>query len=265
MSASLPRNVSKRDWTAGGIREAVDRLLSDPEVDILLAIGPQSSNDVARRPTLPKPALAAFVIDAELQGIPIRFDPQMGRPISGVTNLSYVVIGTDVEREVRFFQEIVPFEKLTFLSSRGLSEAIPELRDRLTGALADLGVEGSVVAVDRSASDALRAIPADTEAVYITPLLQLSPGEFDLLVDGLIERRLPSFSMWGRSEVERGLLSALALDLDYRRIARRIALNVQRILLGEDPAEFPVDFERGERLTINMATARRSPSFRRGG
>ena len=180
----------------------------------------------------------------------------MGRPISGVTNLSYVVIGTDVEREVRFFQEIVPFEKLTFLSSRGLSEAIPELRDRLTGALVDLGVEGSVVAVDRSASDALRAIPADTKAVYITPLLQLSPGEFDLLVDGLIERRLPSFSMWGRSEVERGLLSALALDLDYRRIARRIALNVQRILLGEDPAEFPVDFERGERLTINMATAR---------
>ena len=254
---SLPTQKRiEADWTAGGIREAVDRLLSDPEVDILLAVGPQSSNDVARRRTLPKPALAAFVIDAELQGIPIRFDPLLARPISGVPNLSYVVIGTDVAREVRFFQEIVPFEKLTFLSSRGLSEAIPELRDRLTSALADLGAEGSVVAVDRSASDALRTIPADTEAVYITPLLQLSPGEFDLLVDGLIERRLPSFSMWGRSEVERGLLSALALDLDYRRIARRIALNVQRILLGEDPAEFPVDFERGERLTINMATAR---------
>ncbi len=244
------------DWTADGIREAVDRLLSDPEVDILLAIGPQSSNDLARRPTLPKPALAAFVIDAELQGIPIRFDPEQGRPISGVPNLSYVIIGTDVRREVRFFQEIVPFEKLTFLTSRGLSEAIPELGDRLTGALAGLDVVHSVVVVDRSATDALRSIPADTEAVYITPLLQLGPGEFELLVDGLIERRLPSFSMWGRSEVERGLMSALALDLDYQRISRRIALNVQRILLGEDPSEFPVDFERGERLTINMATAR---------
>ena len=76
---SLPAEKRiEADWTAGGIREAVDRLLSDPEVDILLAIGPQSSNDVARRPTLPKPALAAFVIDAELQGIPIRFDPQNG-------------------------------------------------------------------------------------------------------------------------------------------------------------------------------------------
>ncbi len=244
------------DWSADGIREGIDRLLSDPEVDILLALGPRSSNNVARRGTLPKPALAAFVIDAELQGIPIRFDPELGRPISGVANLSYVVVGTDVQRELRFFREIVPFKKLTFLTSLGLSEAIPELEDRLTGALAGLDVEHSVVAVRRSASEALQAIPADTEAVYVAPLLQLGPGEFELLVDGLIERRIPSFSMWGRSEVERGLLSALGLDLDYLRIARRIALNVQRILLGEDPSEFPVDFERGERLTINMSTAR---------
>ena len=105
------------DWSADGIREGIDRLLSDPEVDILLALGPRSSNNVARRETLPKPALAAFVIDAELQGIPIRLDPELGRPISGVANLSYVVVGTDVQRELRFFQEIVPFKKLTFLTS----------------------------------------------------------------------------------------------------------------------------------------------------
>jgi outer membrane protein TolC len=39
-------------------------------------------------------------------------------------------------------------------------------------------------------------------------------------------------------------------------LARRVALNVQRTLLGEDPGTFPVTFSRGERMTFNMATAR---------
>ena len=40
------------------------------------------------------------------------------------------------------------------------------------------------------------------------------------------------------------------------RMARRIALNLQRILLGDDPGTLPVDIERTEVMTINMATAR---------
>ena len=50
----------------------------------------------------------------------------------------------------------------------------------------------------------------------------------------------------------------------FDRRARRVALNVQRALLGEDPATFGVDFVMREELVINMATARRInvfPSF----
>ena len=48
-------------------------------------------------------------------------------------------------------------------------------------------------------------------------------------------------------------------------MARRIALNVHRILLGEPPEKLPVTFSEHEQLTINMATARSLniwPSFR---
>jgi outer membrane protein len=49
------------------------------------------------------------------------------------------------------------------------------------------------------------------------------------------------------------------------RVARRVALNVRRILLGEQAAELPVAFSRAQGITLNMRTARAigySPSWR---
>ena len=71
-----------------------------------------------------------------------------------------------------------------------------------------------------------------------------------------IQLRLPSFSMLGRDDVEAGLLASIAPQYLLRRIGRRIALNTQRIILGEDPSTFKVAFPLGEKLTINMATGR---------
>ncbi|MCP5112963.1 MAG: hypothetical protein GY953_19220, partial [bacterium] len=124
--------------------------------------------------------------------------------------------------------------------------------------LRDEGIEVEVteVRVGDSAEETLAALPADADAVYVTPLLELGEGEFNRLIEGLIERKLPSFSLWGREEVEMGIMAGLGLNLDMARIARRTALNLQRILLGERAADMPALFERRQRLTINMRTAR---------
>ena len=92
--------------------------------------------------------------------------------------------------------------------------------------------------------------------MYVAPLPHMAPAEFQRLVDGLIAKRLPSFAFRGRVDVERGLLFGLARSANLSRLARRVALNMQRTLLGEDPGTFPVAFSRGERMTLNMATAR---------
>src|SRR5688500_5392576 len=58
------------DWTVAGVRAAVDRLLADPEIDLVLGLGLLASNELARRPELPKPVVAPWVVDAVLQEIP---------------------------------------------------------------------------------------------------------------------------------------------------------------------------------------------------
>ncbi len=76
------------------------------------------------------------------------------------------------------------------------------------------------------------------------------------MIEGLNERRLPTFAMFfSRQYVEQGMLAGIAEDNMIRR-ARRVALNIQRVLLGADAGDLSVDFPERESLVINMATAR---------
>ena len=246
------------DWSAAGVGNAVSRLLEDPQADLIITLGVLASNDAARRGPLPKPVIAPFVIDPEMQGVPY------ADGVSGVPNLNYLTIPNTVARDVALFKEIIEFDHLTVLHNSVFADAIPELPRNTREALADIEVDVTLVPVEFDAGEALHQMPEQTDAVYVGPMLHLGDAEFQRLVDGLIERGLPSFSLLGYSEAERGLLAAAAPDSESVRMARRTALHVQSALLGDDPARLPVAFDRGERLVLNMETARRidfSPSW----
>ncbi len=251
------------DWTAAGVAAVMDRLLHDPDVDYILALGVLTSSDAARRPRLGKPVIAPFVLDPVLQGIPSEVRQRSGRAgtdervhVSGMANLNYVTLGVRVLEDVSAFRELAPFSRLTILNMQALAEASPQLAANLRSQLEPLGLDITAVRVGGSVEDALAQIPHDAEAVYIAPLFQLDDADFDLLTQALIKRRLPSFSLWGRREVARGVLATLSVDLDLDRLARRVALNLHRIVRGDRAEDLPVDFRRDTRLTINMATAR---------
>ena len=243
------------DWTLEGSRTAVEALLADPEVDIVLTYGPVASSHAIGRGGLPKPVVATFVLDPEAQGFAIE-TTDAGERVSGVPNLAYITFTGDTTDEIRRLQEVAPFRRLTYLVNDALLAAVPVLESNLRRGMQQAGGEAAIVRVGTSVDAALAALPPTTEAVYVTPMSQLPAGEFDRLVQALIDRRVPAFSYWGRSEVDRGLLASLYLDTDMRRLGRRVALHVQRILAGEDAGSLPVDFRRNRRLTLNIATAR---------
>lgn len=247
------------NWSVKGIKKAVDFLLADPSIDLVLALGVLASHDISRRPFLPKPAVAPFVIDIELQGLPFR------RGTSGVRNLSYLSLPHSFERAVKAYREILSFTKMTLFVDQAVFEALPQLQVKIQRAAKANNLEVTAVPVETYIQPALAAIPKDTEAVMVTPLLRLPLSEFKALTQGLVERKLPSFSLFGKEEVEYGLLASIAPETNTLRLARRVALNVHRILLGEDAGTFLVSLPEAERLTINMATARAVeawPTFR---
>ncbi len=247
------------NWTAKGVKKAVDFLLADRSVDLVLALGVLASHDISRRPFLPKPVVAPFVIDIELQGLPFR------NGTSGVRNLNYLTLPHSFERSVKAYREILPFTRMALLVDRAVFEALPQLSVKIQRTAQANNLTIIPIPVGTSIQSALAAIPPETEAVLVTPLLRLPLREFEALVQGLIVRKLPSFSLFGREEVRRGLLASISQEANTLRIARRVAINVHRILLGEDAGTLLVALSQGERLTINMATARAVevwPTFR---
>lgn len=237
------------DWSLTGVRDAVEQLLADDTVDLVITLGLLSSQYAATRGDLPRPVIAPVVADAVLQGLP----QASGK--SGVPNLNYLAIPSTFTRDLHAFQEMVGFDRVAVLTGVPLTDAISDMESRMRQAAAEIGVAVQVIRVEDTAASALAQLSGETQAVYLFPLLHLSAEEFDRLLAGLVERGLPSFSLLGEPEVERGVMAALNPDI-FPRLTRRIALNMQRILLGDAPEALSVAFAAGERLIVNMRTAR---------
>ena len=177
------------EWTMSGVKEAVDRLLADPAVDLILTLGFGASHYAAQKRDLKKPVIAAAVVDAQLQGFPEK------NGTSGVRNLNYISPLRDRAQGIRSLRELVPFKSLTVLIDRNFSQTIPDpdLFIKTVREIADdMGIVVNRVMVDTMVEVALEKLPPDTDAVLVFPLLRLDSREFQKLVGELIRRKLPS-------------------------------------------------------------------------
>lgn len=254
-------------WTLDGIRQAIRQLLNDSDVDIVIANGLIASNEVARIADLPKPVIAPIVADAQLQGLPASLSGSS--VVSGKRNLVYIARRsvdsepesgeerTTIDESIDIFHDAVQFRHIAVLIDRLTIEAIPRLASEKAREVSErLAVRATVVPYEGAIGGMLAAIPADADAVLVGPLLRLSASGMRELADGLIARGLPSFALLGREELAYGLLmSSGGREQDSIRYVRRIALDVQSILLGDDPGGIDVGIAEPQRLAINMRAA----------
>jgi outer membrane protein len=238
------------DWSLEGASAALDRALADKSVDVVLTLGILSSHQAAHRTSLPKPVIAPLVVDPVLQGYPLN----EGR--SGKRNFAYAADFQSVGNEVRAFHDIVAFKHMAALVDGSLMVALPQLASKAEELAVALNTRITIVRVAGDVPAALASIPADADAVYVTPLRFNEAGVTEL-ARGLAARRIPTFTVVGRSEVEAGMLMTTGgAERDTERLARRILLMIQRIAGGEDPARFEVSFPTEQRLVFNMRVAR---------
>lgn len=235
-------------WQVPRIIEAVDNLLLDPQVDMIITIGSISSNEVCHRGPLPKPVIAPYVLDAMLQNLPLK------NGTSGIKNLNYISVPATFRRDFLAFRDIVWFENLAIIMHQYWLDKLSDSDQYARNLFQDLGLHVQFIGFENDAKNALNQLNPETEAVYLLPLPNLSDSEMKRLIDSLIERKLPSFSIVGDEIVEKGVMAGLNKGVTGK-IARRVALNVQRILLGDSPESIPVAISMKKQLTVNMITA----------
>ncbi len=237
-------------WTIAGIDAALDQLLADQQVDIVIALGYGASNQAARREVLAKPVIAPLVVDSVARDFPRKGNG------SGKKNLSYLTAYQNLEKEILSFQAVADFTNLVILADSVLLDILPEASVVVRNLSNELDLDISLVPVLSGPEQILELLPDAVDAVLVTPLLQFSQAEFEILAKGLVERQLPSYSTWGYNEVEAGLLTGSVPQGGLTVIARTTAIHVLDILRGEAAQSLSISSTVKLEPIINMGVAR---------
>ncbi|MDW3192339.1 MAG: TolC family protein [Cytophagales bacterium] len=244
------RHYLKGDCSAATVKANLDRLLADPDVDMVLGIDVIASHLIAKNGPYNKPAIGNAVINAQAQDIPIT-----SKGTSGVDNVSYLELPLSPQRDLEVFNQLVGFEKVAIVIDESVFKGIPELKTFLEDGINADSLDYEFINTEKTASGTLAKL-SDHDAVYFLPSNELTDAEFQQLINGVNERGLKSFSVLGRLDVDRGVLAGVAPASNIDLFTRRTALNIQRIINDENPKKFGVKVNLKEELVLNMATAR---------
>jgi len=238
-------------WQRDKARAAIATLNQDNSVDLILTLGLLASHEAAHFNGLNKPVIAPVIADRVLQKIPYK------NGISNKNNFTYINTNHSVEQDLRQFFLLTPFKQLLFPIDEVILKAFPALRVMTDQVQNELGFNITFMPVGESLSMVLQKMPDTIDAVYLPPYARFSQAELKSFAEGLINKNIPSFSLLGRKDLELGFMATLnGRKTDSLRFSRRIALLVQSILLGTNPAKLKVNLEQPTKLAINMKTAK---------
>lgn len=246
------------EWSKESALAAIDAAYADDAVDLVLMTGFVANQLAATRATFPKPTFLPVILDTNL----LQADPKKGT--SGIPNLNYLNAYANFSDDLDTLSRFRPYRHLVLIVDEALSSAIPKLRNAALEVSTQRGIELIEVTHDGIDHRLMNRMPAQTDAVFIAGLPRMPESDFDDLIAAINEAGWPSFSFVGVADVERGLLATDREPKDIVRQARLNALNMQAVMLGERAEDQPIASAQKERLTINMATARKiglSPSF----
>ncbi|MEM7084100.1 MAG: TolC family protein, partial [Pseudomonadota bacterium] len=244
------------EWSATSVEQVMQQAYADPTVDMVMVVGIAANQIVVSRANFPKPTFLPFVFNPDIVGAP----SDNGR--SGTANLNYLADQIPIDQDFAAFRRVAPFNRVALISDQVIINSLPQGPATIQRAAPD--VRFSVVGHDGVRHDLINLLPDDTDAVMLGGLPRLPAPLFDQFLNDLADAGIPSFSLVSEAEVRRGALAAYTTLTDFTRLARRNALNMQAVMLGERAQDQPIAFEGKRQLTINLKTARRiglSPRF----
>jgi len=230
----------------------IEGALHDPSVSLVAASGfaaVQAVLELIKQGPFQKPVILITPVDPEALGLP--YDPS--KKTSGFKNLTYVAKEETIEKSVEVFRGLAPFKTLyVLLDPEHFAAAGKTIDKHLKGRdyrirfIESKGSSQDILArIDREKPEALLMAPSSSNS-----------ADFEALIEGLVARKIPTFSTIGYDDVDKGVLAGRTPPF-YTRLARRIAIDIDRIVSGDEPSELPVVLELDMKTIVNRQTASR--------
>jgi len=243
------------------MRRAISERLHDKaDIDLIIAMGTWAGQDM-RELGPPVPTIVGSVSDAIAAGL------SDSEHDSGRDNLHTRIEPERYQRQLRLFHEIVEFDSLGIVyedSEAGRSYAAlgaaEQVAKELDFRLEHCHAPSSSIELEQVIDNAVKCY-ADlakrhVDAVYVTIHRGVTADSVKQIADLLLQARIPSFSMAGSREVEKGLLMSIA-QADLSHVGLFHAETIARTLNGALPRELSQLWVAPPKIALNLSTSRR--------
>jgi putative ABC transport system substrate-binding protein len=179
--------------------------------------------------------------------------PSLARPGGNLTGISILATELDGKRQ-EILMELVPASRQMAALADPSATGSPQL-ETLRNAAATRGVELSVYPVRSpeeiaAAIDRAQAAGATALNVLASPILTANRK---VILDRSAALRFPAIYQWPETAEEGGLI---AYGPRFTKVFRRLAQQLDKLLLGTKPAELPIEQPTTFELVVNLNTAR---------
>lgn len=236
-------------WSVESTQDTLQTLYKDPKIDVIITLGVMTSFQALSKPSPSKLLVVGYDIRLFFEHLDLNSIPntvayyKSKRPLAvelevfkNITQAKKVaVIGDSSLLSQKNFQQTLNVLEQNFKLSQQIPTFLPLVDD----------IQETLTKLDR----------LDVEGVIFLPTWRLSEASFQTLIEKINDRQLPSLSLVGEQEVIEGVFMTLNPHSELIRRSRRIALNVQELLLNGESDGF-ITFNQASELIINESVAK---------
>ncbi|MEO0572372.1 MAG: TolC family protein [Bacteroidota bacterium] len=233
------------DFNLERAKSNYNQLLAD-DVDIILAFGVLNNEIISPLNIHKKPTILFGAVNRDVQQL------DLSKTSSGIDNFTYLIESESYQDDLNRFKELSDFKNLGIAIDASIAKILP-LKEIFDAELTSLNAAYRLITFD-SVDDIINNLEG-TDALYMAGGFFMTSKEKKVLIQELLKRKLPSFTVNGPADVQMGFLATLQAEENLDQFFRRIALNIEAYVTGTPMSEMPVFIDYNPRLTINYNTS----------
>lgn len=242
------------EWRLDGAKNSLLTAYEDDEVHLVITLGILNSYEALKMDKHPK--LTVIGYDARI----FEYPESNGESFNFLPSkrLAYFQGKRRLDEELSIFKDISKKQSVTVVGDASLIglENFSIIREIIQASCKKNNQEVYFLPVYESELDCIQVIKEQkVQSILFLPTWRLSKEQLQTLITNVNQLKIPTYSIIGQSQVEEGMLMTLAPLSEMKRVARRIALNVQEMLLSSSSEEIEPSFYHAKELIINETTA----------
>jgi len=223
-----------------------EKMLALKDVDLILSFGSINNLVIAKNKKFPKPVILFGVINDDFITFP------KGQVSSNISNLTYILTPKSYKRDLLQFKEIYPYRKIGIIVDDYLTKIYP-VKNTLDEIFNTIEAEYELIPINQV--DDINGKLESLDAVYLSGGLFFSKKEQINLVKKLNEKNLPTFTSIDEHFSDYGVLLTSQPINNLDQFFRRIALNIESAVNGDNLSQLPIYMDIEAKLSLNIETA----------